>query len=42
MLNFSDFDMCKELKKEMWEDVSGYEVNEFLVDILEYLCTLHC
>jgi dimethylaniline monooxygenase (N-oxide forming) len=31
LLNFTDFDMCNELGKEMWEDVSGYEVNEFLV-----------
>ncbi|CZR55386.1 related to dimethylaniline monooxygenase [Phialocephala subalpina] len=31
MLNFTDFDMCKELGKEVWEDVSGNEVNEFLV-----------
>ncbi|KUJ24500.1 FAD/NAD(P)-binding domain-containing protein [Mollisia scopiformis] len=35
LLNFTDFDMCKELGKEMWEDVSGYEVNEFLVKYAE-------
>jgi hypothetical protein len=31
LLNFTDFDMCKELGVELWEDVSGVQVNDFLV-----------
>lgn len=30
MLNFSDFDMCKELGIQEWEDVTRYQVNDFL------------
>ncbi len=36
LVNYSDFDMCKELGMEMWEDVSGDQVNEYLV----FLCPL--
>ncbi len=31
LLNFTDFDMCKELNIEKWGDVSGDQVNEYLV-----------
>ena len=31
LLNFTDFDICKELGVEMWEDVSGPQLNSFLV-----------
>jgi len=31
LLNFSDFDMCRELGMEMWEDVNAAQVNKFLV-----------
>ncbi|KAF4624302.1 hypothetical protein G7Y89_g13871 [Cudoniella acicularis] len=31
LLNFSDFNMCKELGIEMWGDVRGDQVNDFLV-----------
>lgn len=35
MLNFSDFDMYKEMGIELWGDVTGYQVNEFLVNFLK-------
>ncbi len=34
MLNFSDLDMHKEMGIELWEDVTGYQVNELLVSFL--------
>jgi dimethylaniline monooxygenase (N-oxide forming) len=30
-MNFSDFDICKELGIEKWRDVTGSQFNEFLV-----------
>jgi hypothetical protein len=30
-MNFSDFDICKELGIEKWGDVTGSQFNEFLV-----------
>ncbi|KAH6662540.1 hypothetical protein B0J14DRAFT_570903 [Halenospora varia] len=33
MLNSSDFDMCKELGIGEWEDVIGYQINDFLLPV---------
>lgn len=35
MLDLSDFDMHKEMGIELWGDVNGYQVNEFLVSVLK-------
>ena len=34
MTNFTDFDMTKEVGAELWGDVTGDQVNEFLVSLL--------
>lgn len=39
MLNSSDFDMCKELGIGEWEDVIGYQINDFLVGFRSCLLT---
>lgn len=31
LLDFTDLDMCQELGIEQWSDVTGYQVNEFMV-----------
>ena len=34
MTNFTDFDMTREVGAELWGDVTGDQVNEFLVSLL--------
>jgi len=37
LLNFSDMDMCQELDMEIWSDVTGYQVNDYLAKSLPFM-----